>query len=230
MTDSTLLFYAGSVALGLVVGAAFIVLWRVCVPRGATGRMARDLIDIARDMTQVDEGTALLLLYKRLIISTGGYLVRTLGGFVLACLPMVLVLTFVATPALDRWGLHAEGLAAYPPLTLAASADGQDSRTKKDAAILKMLSIDKAERPAPSPFGRTAICWSTTYCTLFGLLGFDVSEIPDALLPNAPYFVVRPDHEDTNFLWPFLSDLEFAFLLAFSLSSLTAFVLPKRQQ
>jgi len=216
MTASALAYYAGGIALGLVLGAAFSALWRVCVPPGATGRMASEQFAIAKEMTRTEETAAFFALYKRLIVSVGGYLLRSLGGLVLACLPMVLVLTLLVPPALEGWGRRADATATYPPLPIAAGAAA--------------LSIGGVEVPVPSPNGRFAVCWNGTYCALFVLLGFDVHEAPDALLANRSYVVVRPTHGDGNFLWPFLSDLEFASFLAFVVATAGGLVWPRRRR
>lgn len=227
---STLAFYSGSIALGLALGVTFVACWRICMPRGATGRVISDLIAIARDMTRADEVDNFLTLYKRLIVSVGGYLARNIGGLVLACVPMALVLTLLAPPALEAWGRRVDGIAVYPQLTTTASVEDQASKAEEEAESGLTLTIGDTVVLVPTPHGRTAICWIEAYCMLFGLLGFEVRETPDALLADASYIVFRPDHGDRNFIWPFLGDLEFAFLVTFMLAMLGALLLPRRQR
>ncbi len=228
--DATLAFYACSITLGLVLGGAFVLLWRICVRRGATGRMVTDLTVIAKEMTTTDRADDFLGLYKRLIVGVGGYLVRNLGGLVLACLPMVLVLAFLAPPGLDAWGRRANRVATLPQIGETVIAEAQTSRLGDEAESRLRLTIGATEVSLSGLHSRTAICWSPTYCTLFYLLGFEVRQTPEALVAGAPFVVIRPDHGDDNWLWPYLSDLEFAFWVALLLTTCGASVLPRRKR
>ena len=225
-----LTFYAGSIILGLALGAAFVVSWRIFVPRGATSRVMSELISIARDMTRTDEVDKFLGLYKRLFINVGGYLARNIAGLAFACLPMVLVWTLLVPPALDAWGSRTDVLAAYPELDSLAIAEPQGSRSEDQAATRLTVMVDGNKVSTYAPHGRLAICWSQAYCTFFVLLGFEVRETPNALIAGTSFIVIRPQHSDDNLLWPYLSDLEFTFLIAFVLATLGTFLPPRRRR
>lgn len=224
-----LTFFGGSLFLGLSLGAAFVFLWRICMPRGATSRVMSELISIARDMTRVDEVDKFLGLYGRLFVNVGSYLIRNIAGLILASLPMVLVWTFLIPPALDAWGGRADAIMAYPELDRLAIAGTQDVQTEGQAAPRLALTINGIEVSTYAPPGRAAICWSQAYCTLFVLLGFDVKEAPNALVAETSFIVIRPQQGDDNFLWPYLSDLELTFLVAFMLATLGTMLLPRRR-
>ena len=85
------------------------------------------------------------------------------------------------------------------------------------------------DRTAPRAAGmeRTAYCGSDGYCALFAALDFKVVKVDDAKLD---YVVVRADHGDVNPLWPFLSDIEAAFFLAFILATVTGLLWPQKRQ
>jgi hypothetical protein len=198
-------YYAGSVAAGLMLGWLFARLWRLCAPRESNRRFWAALGDISRQMLAVDEIAALLRLYRRLARDVGGYVLRNLGGLVLACLPVAAFLILVAPTALERWDHGAQAIAFYP------SRDAWESAGPTD------LELDGA---SPATAGRTAICWSRSRCLLFELLAFRVIEQSAPALADAPYAVARAARGDRNFLWPYLNDLEFAFACALLIGSL----------
>jgi hypothetical protein len=217
------IFYSGVIALGVLLGGVFFFLWQTCVPRGATGRVVADLIAVTKGMAQADEAGRFLALYRRLLVSVGGYMARNIGGLVLACLPAVLILTLVAPAALDAWDRRATSFAVYPPHYQASAAGG----AAKDRVE---LAVDGALPFVIDPRHRTAICWSRTHCTLFYLLGFEVRELPASLSDDASYVVIRPRHGNESILWPYLGNLEVAFFAAYILATLGGFLWPRRRR
>lgn len=180
-----MLHYAAAIGLGLAAGAAFAWIWLRVVPRGTNGRFWTAMSRLTREMLQVEDTGVFLRLYGRLFRLLGPYLARNLGGMLLGCLPMILLLLSLAPMVFESW----------------------DAR-------------------APVPVAeRTAYCASPGYCLLFESLGFKVVESS----ADAPYRVVRAEHGDVNPLWPFLSDLEAAFFLAFILSTILGLLWPSRK-
>jgi hypothetical protein len=185
--------YAAVCALGAMAGGAFAWLWLWIVPRGTHRGFWSALSATAREMLRVEETRVFVSLYAHLGRLLGPYLARNLGGTVLACLPMVLILVFLAAPVFEAWDAKAQRVTLAPP----------------DAA--RRLAM-----PVPYRTGRTGYCSSAGYCTLLAALDFHVVALPQ---PDVPYAVLRADHDDVNPLWPFLSDIEAAFFLAFALST-----------
>ena len=199
------LYYAGSVAAGLLLGWLFVRLWRLCAPRATNRRFWAALGDISRQMLAVDEVAWLLRLYRRLAREVGGYLLRNLGGLALAGLPLGAFLILVAPGALALWDRGADRIAFYP------SPAAWERARAADPALDLAVAADA---------GRTALCWSATRCTLFRLLGFRVIEQPAPVPADAPYLVARAGRGTGNLLWPYLNDLEVAFACAFLLASI----------
>jgi hypothetical protein len=238
----TLIGYSSSIVLGLILGLAFVRLWRVCVPQGLSGRLFHDFRSIAGQLTKVDEIDLFFSLYKRLLLSVSRYVLRNLAGLCLACAPAVIVLAFLSPPLLDAWGAGAKNQAYYPEAVSSESLgdwialQGKDtSHTTREASLrntqsqqLANLSADDFDAPSLAAQGRRAFCWNWGYCALFHVLGFEVTETDEPILPNLSFVVVRPDLGDGNFLWPFLGDLEFVFYAAFLLATFGALFLPKR--
>lgn len=195
-----MLFYAAACALGLVSGAAFAWLWLRVVPRGTNQRYWSAMSGLLRDMLRIEETSAFLGLYKRLGILTGVYVGRNLGGAALGCLPMIVLLLTAGAALFDAWDARAPGIAIVP----------------ESAA---------QEVPAPATRERVAHCGSEGACLAFSSLGFATVR-KEGL--SVPYVVTRADHGDANPLWPFLSDLEAAFFLAFVLSTLAGLLWPAR--
>lgn len=207
-----ILFYSGSVGAGLLLGWLFVKLWRRLVPPGTHGKFWTSLGDITRHMLAVDELSLLLSLYQRLARDVGGYLLRNLSGILLACLPAGAFLIFVAPSALALWDRNSAGLVLYPPAAseLAKAVDRDESL----AAALGVTDSELKRQPSET-VGRTAVCWSKTYCAIFRLLAFRVIETSEVIVHTQPYLVIRAQHGDVNFLWPYLNDLEFVFICAF---------------
>lgn len=223
--DPEIVIFVGSMAFAISLGTAFVVMWRLCVPRGATRGMLAELIAITTALAKVDEIDRFLALYKRLIVRVGGYVLRNTGGLALASLPMIAALLLLAPPVLDAWGRRADGVVLYPPMS---ESSGSEAVVAGTGGASRTLTVGEAVVDIGPAWGRTAVCWSPGYCMLFDLLGFDLHETPEALVESAPFLVLRPDHGDDNFLWPYLSDLEFDFFVAFMLASMVIFLLPQR--
>jgi hypothetical protein len=217
-SGASLLFYGGGVGCGLLLGWLFVRLWRLCAPRESNRRFWESLGDITRQMLKVDEVAWLLALYRRLARDVGGYVLRNLGGVLLACLPVAVFLIVVAPSILALWDRGAERVVLYP-----SGSTWQIAR-----------SADLSEPPASGPgdpdigletdgsagIGRTAVCSSPARCTIFRVLAFRVIERPEPLLDDAPYVVIRAHRGHRNFLWPYLHDLEFAFGCAFMVGTI----------
>jgi hypothetical protein len=185
-----LLHYGAAIGLGVAAGAAFAWLWLRVVPHDIHRRFWSAMSGLTREMLVVEEGGQFLRLYRRLGGLVARYVGRNLGGTLLGCLPMVLILLTVAPLVFGSW----------------------DARAPEGASL-----------------GRTAYCASAGWCTAFSSLGFEVVESPAGKLGDDPYVVVRPSHGDINPLWPFLSDIEAAFFLAFILSTLAGLLWPSRK-
>jgi hypothetical protein len=220
------LLYAGGIVLGLASGVLFVVLWRLCMAPGSTRRMIRELADIAGAMTHTDEIGLFLALYKRLFLSVGDYLVRNVGGLILACLPIALVLMLLMPPVLEAWGESAGKAAVYPATIPVTQKSEGGVVTGSGPAIV----VGGTVVPTIDPSKRYAACWDWIDCLIFRSLGFDVTEVPDPGLPDESFVVVRPDIGTGNPAWPILSTPEFVFFVAFMVGTFGMFLLPRRRR
>ena len=214
---ASLLFYGGAIGCGLLLGWLFVRLWRWCAPRELNRRFWVAFRDIAGQMLKVDDVAWLLALYRRLARDAGGYVLRNLGGVLLACLPVGAFLILVAPSVLALWDRGAEQVVLYPSgrsWHIARSADlSEPAAGPGDPDV--GLDIERS-----AGLGRTAVCWSPARCTIFRLLGFHVIEKNEPLLDDAPYVVIRAQRGHRNLLWPYLNDLEFAFGCAFMIGTI----------
>jgi len=199
--------YAGAVLLGAILGLVFLIIWRWFVPAGTARSTFTEMAAIAGALTRQDDIGAFGRLYWRLAKSLIAYLGRSLGGLALACLPMALAWYIVVPWALVMAAGPATPLALYPPeLTAAAEIQASDSGSAT-------LVIGDTHFGTIDPRDRTAICADEWRCLLFSVLGFDARDVATAA--TVPYVVVRPAQDGETFLWPYLSGLEVAFLIAF---------------
>lgn len=184
-------YYAAACALGAMAGGAFAWIWLRIVPPGTNRRFWSAMSAATREMLRVEDTRVFLRLYGQLARLLGPYLARNLGGALLACMPMALILAFLAAPVFEAWDDKAQRVTLAP------------------AGAVTRLSM-----PVPYHGPRTGYCSSSGYCTLLAALDFHVVALPQS---DVPYAVLRADHGDVNPLWPFLSDIEAAFFAVFVL-------------
>lgn len=218
---ATLLFYSGGIAGGLLLGWLFVPLWRLCAPRESNRRFWVSFGDVTRQMLTVDDVAQLLSLYRRLGREAGGYVLRNLGGLILASLPAAAFLILVAPAALALWDHGAERIAVYPPEAAQAIANSAD-RTASPASHPAGSKVEFDTDPSHE-LQRTAICWTAAHCTIFRLLAFYVIEKPEPVVDEASYVVIRAQRGRRNALWPYVNDLEFAFACAFMFATIASF-------
>jgi hypothetical protein len=218
------LIYSGSVGSGMLLGWLVAKLWKRCTPRETHRQFWVSLVDITKCMLAVDELQLLLSLYRRLALDVGGYLLRNIGGLVVACLPVVVFSVFVAPLVLELWDRTADRVVLYPQ----AAVDELTAVERSEMLATLGISAIELDQQPTNVVGRTAVCWTQTSCAFFRLLAFEVIETPAAILHDAPYLVVRAQHGDVNFLWPYLNDLEFAFVCAFMVTTIGSLLLGRR--
>jgi len=189
---SAFIFFAGSIAFGILQGVVFVVLWRSIVPAGAARRMMAEFTRTMRAMLAADELGTILRSYRTLATRVGAFVLRNLVGLTVALLPLALSAALLAPPLLDTWDRQATAVEVIP------------------AAGASVL-----EKAGAAGTGRLAACWTMAYCATFRLLGFTVREVEPPVIDGPDYVVRRASHDDLNFLWPFVNDLEFAFFGAY---------------
>lgn len=156
---------------------------------------------VTRRMLEVEQPGEFLRLYRTLGGLVARYVGRNLGGTLVACLPMIAILLIAAPPLFEAWDARAPRLALIPP---------------EAAGLVPTARV-----------GRTGYCSTAGYCALFTALDFDVVPLEaGAAGPN--YAVVRADHGDVNPLWPFLSDIEAAFFVAFVFATVAGLLWPHK--
>lgn len=87
-----LLLYCVAGGSGAIAGLAFAVLWPRFMRPGTSRRFWSGLHGLARQIVAVDDVGNFMHLYGSLGKLLGAYLLRSLGGTVVACLPMAFIL------------------------------------------------------------------------------------------------------------------------------------------
>ena len=77
---------------GAIAGLAFAALWPRLMPPGTSRRFWSALHGLARQIMSVDDLGIFVHLYGSMGKLLGAYLLRSLGGTLVACLPMALML------------------------------------------------------------------------------------------------------------------------------------------
>lgn len=109
-----MLYYAAVCVLGVMAGGAFAWVWLRIVPPGTNRRFWSALSAAMREMLRVEETRAFIRLYGHLGKLLGPYLARNVGGTLLACLPVALILVFLAAPVFEAWDATAERVTLTP--------------------------------------------------------------------------------------------------------------------
>ena len=227
MTTETIAYFGGAIVLGTLLGAVFIVIWRRCLPKAWARLFWSSFAQTARALMTVDDGRTFARLYGRLGVSVIKYVGRNTGGLALGVLPTALVVVLAFPVALENWGHRAPGIVAVPS-TADVSLPGTPHDGLSPIAGPAILEAGGHRVTIANPAAPNAMCWSDGWCLVFELLAFQVQRLDAAAPPDARYIAVRPDHGDGNPLWPFLSDLEFAFWLAFLAGTTGTFLLHGR--
>ncbi len=221
-----------SAGLALLLGTSFILIWRRVLAAEAAAAFWRSLMETSLRLLRSEELSELMALYKHMIALVARYLGKNLLGLALGLLPVALVLLLLAPTALSMWNAEAEYIEIYPAQAASLSISGEAFARTEEAgrvfhsfepgatAILRTpsSSIELADLSAAH-----GICWTVVYCAIFRSLDFEVTALTGDPGDGSAYVVVRPSHRDRNFLWPFLSDLEFTFFAAFVLANLITY-------
>ena len=226
----------GAIGLGLLLGASFIWLWTRILPPAAAAAFWRSMLALMYALWRTDEPRALWAHYQRLLALVGRYAGANLLGVALGLLPTLLALSLLVPPMLAVWNANAKYIEVYPPaaatlLTIAAprvaAEPGRALFGRNPAGATLGDSAQTVQLTALSV--RHAVCWSRFYCWLYKSLAFEVTVLDSGWPMDRPYIVVRPSYQDKNFLWPFLSDLMFAFFAAFMAGNLITYLAIRRR-
>jgi len=213
------------------LGGLFVVIWRRFAPAEQAAAFWRGLYAATRGVLGSEEVEAMWRHYKALLGLVAVYTGRNLLGIAAAIVPVALFLYFIAPMGLMLRAEAAPYLEVVPAAaaarlegTAAATADGDGAGEGRallaPPAGAVALEVGDGRVAIDDPLGRHAFC-AGGGCGLFAGLGFSVHELEAATLETA--IVLRPSHGDINPLWPYLSDLELIFVVAFCLASFAAF-------
>ncbi len=231
-----MLAYLAAIGAALLLGWSFVAIWRRIVSAEASALFWRSFVRTSGTVLSADEFDHLMAHYRTLIGLVARYLGRSLLGVAAASVPTVLALLFVAPPAVEAWDGAAGSIEVYPPgipvsingRTVTPDGDGR-ARRPLDTRGTGTLKTAFSAVETVDLAGRYGFCRPSVHCAVLASLAFRVTVIGEEPGDGVAYVVIRPSRGDVNVLWPFLSDLEFSFLVAFVCATFVGYVATRRR-
>jgi len=218
----------GSLIIGAVLGTAAGRIWRTLSQRYPDNGFWGSFAELSRQMVAGDDPHDFFRQYARLLRLLGGYLVRISCLVGAAALPVVVFVVGLAPRIMDNLAGPETPLAAHPPQSLQVGLETMDIDVGPDGEI----GIGAANLRSPAritlgagtvdvralshPIAVSSCPWT---CAAMASLGFESHQ----LAGGPSLLIVRPRIGDRNFLWPYVSDLEFVFWLSLIAGSLVMF-------
>ena len=210
------ILYTITICQAVFLGWLFIVIWRKLLPIDFANRYWALVSSTTKTLLFHDDPSEFLTLYKKFLTNLGVYLIRNLAGLVIGILPLVLTLTYIHPILVDQWSQEPSRIEVFPTATakfvIKSPSDSDDSSAGFLTLNDKTVAIDDWTV-------KNGICQSTLDCLLLDLLGFKITVLENETDDMQYFAILRHSFEDDNPLWPYLSDLEFYFLIAFSFAS-----------
>jgi hypothetical protein len=166
--------------------------------------------------------------YLRLWPALGAFVAKTFAIMALSLAPVVLA--FAGLTELDAWRSKpaATSFAASPAQPLIVKVSGQSYALGTESHSIPVIFFQETPTAVTAQHGRlqfVAGSGKRAYASrwaerlLLASLGFSLLEC-DCNDSQLAVLVIRPDNEDGNLLWPYLSDWEFCFFAAASLAAI----------
>lgn len=211
-------------ACGLVLGVAVALIWNAVLTYFGKPEFWRAVADFTKTAISGANDAEFFRQYAALLKHLAAYVGQNLLTIALAFFPVALF-ALVAWPFAHEYrNQRANRLAFYPVQPLTIVVNGQSVRLEPKVNLMPI----PADRTAPLEIGIDHVVlrcrtltenWAFTSSAwnrwLLSALDFEVE-----LSPNyPPLLLVRPTSGSRNPLWPYLNDLEFAFMASLSLTS-----------
>jgi hypothetical protein len=209
-TVEAVLFVCAAVGLGGVAGLGFILIWCWVIPVHTHGLFWRSMADLSKRIVSVDETAEFLALYQRLGTLVVSYTTRNMGGTLLGCLPLVILLWILGPALFTAWDARTEALTVVPEE--AGTLVSSENRNTIELHLAGRGPVLNLTREAP----RMALCWTSMHCTLLAVFNFHVTRLDSPPLPDLSSVIVRTNTGAWNPAWPLLGGLEFIFFVSFA--------------
>jgi hypothetical protein len=219
--------------VGLALGWLLPIVWEKVSPAKKAKSFWGSLAKLSHSLVTDLDSDDFLQNYGRLLKLIGGYAGRNLLALAVAILPVMAFWAVFLTPGAPA---SLSGSPAYlelrPPQAARLTAGArihefseQEYRLPFDFTAAQSGRLESAQGSfeIEALYRSNALCASTSRCLLFQSLNFKTSRFVPAPGVKTASAVLRPSSGDDNYLWPYLSDAEFLFLLALSVASVAGF-------
>lgn len=213
-----------SASVGILVGGVVVWLWRWTGTWVGDAEFWPAFRKLANGLLAGEDQDDFFRNYAKLIRLLGGYLWQTSLRVGVVIVPVMLCLALLAPLAARYAASHANWLELYPPrevemgVAAGSLSFGADGKAPLVAGVLGgpvRLATTTGLLELPVFEGSFAVCNSAWSC-----LGLQLAGLNAQLIPQGPdLLILRSTNGDGNILWPFLSDVEFAFWTGMLLSS-----------
>ena len=222
------------IGVGLILGWLLPIIWERVSPTQSARQFWRSLYQLTRNLVADLDSDDFIGNYGQLLKLSGAYAGRNLLALSLAIIPVLAFWVLVFTHG-TSWLQEdsARYLEINPYQNAVLVVDGKPFHFSQDShQIPFVFSADSAGSleiqadvfELDNLTRNHAFCRSSLQCLLFLSLNFEVTALDPEKIGGYSYIVVRPSRGDDNYLWPFLSDEEFYFLIALTLASVAGFI------
>jgi hypothetical protein len=206
-----------AVACGLASGAVTALAWNALLARFGDATFRPALSAFVRQLAAGASDAELFRQYLELVKRLASYVGRNLAVLVLAFLPLSLFIMAAAPPASRFWNKGADSIVVYCSQPLSASLGADTFPVESPLSAIPTpegpsVSLDLATSEASAHLDSAERNWAFSSSgfqrLLLEMLGFDLLSFEK----GPALVIVRPSRGDGNPLWPWVNDLEFAFL------------------
>lgn len=213
-----------SVLAGMGGGWAFYCLWRRLMPRERSRAFWQAMPAHANGIVSSEDPADVLRHYKLLLRHAGSFGLRNTLAVAAGLVPLVaLFLLADAVHAPDRRSATAElrpaaAIAGLPAAERGTATPGGGLEFDRRMFRGSTLELPGASLGEDALAGKHAFCAGPLACLGYAMLLFDTHPLP----AGGESFVLRPPVLDANPWWPYLDDLELAFMVSAAMAALIA--------
>ncbi len=223
--------------LGLVVGCLAGWLWSNLSARLGDNRFWQQLQDVGRTLLSTDGENQFFEQYMRLLPLLVKFVARKLVVLVLAFAPVVIALAVMTPFATRVWDERVTHVEVAPAQTASVEVAGLrlylDETDNKipnsvNLSASAKLSTEAGEFRCENLMQKQAFSTCLLQRLTLSMLGWRLLEpATSPASDTAPPILLRPSSGDDNVFWPYLSDWEFAFLIAVTVGSIVCMLVLK---
>ncbi|MGQ0634388.1 MAG: hypothetical protein ACT4QC_07255 [Planctomycetaceae bacterium] len=209
---------------GLLTGIVTALVWNALLSRRGESTFRPALEAFVKQLASGVDGAQLFRQYVDLVKQLGGYVGQNLLVLVLAFLPVTVFVIVAGPPARRFWNAGADHIAVYSSEPVTVSLGAETFRVDPPMSEIPVpngpdVSLDLTFADASVHIDSAARNWACS-ASAFPRLLLELLDFEQEAVSQGPALaIVRPRRRDSNPLWPWMNDLEFAFMASLTTAS-----------